>query len=142
MLRKQEARKYTPHPPLPRHPCACALAIANLERFKTKAGRDLAVKRSGEALGSYCSWWDPEEVAVVVRGRDEDSLGGGGSGVNDLLVVLPQGRSVADVLEKVGSTRVSCLVSRVCVFCFFADGVAVFRCLACLGCCRSVFAEF
>eukprot|EP00903_Cladosiphon_okamuranus_P016155 g14909.t1 len=73
-------------------------------KFKTKAGRDLAIKRSGEALGSFCSWWDPEEVAVVVRGRDEDSEGGGGSGVNELLVVLPQGRSVADVLQKI-STR-------------------------------------
>lgn len=80
------------------------------ERFKTKAGRDLAIKRSGEALGSYCSWWDPENVAVVVRGRDQDrdygfgsgDVLGGAEGVNDLLLVLPYGRSVADVLEKVG----------------------------------------
>ncbi|CAM9094165.1 unnamed protein product, partial [Pylaiella littoralis] len=78
-------------------------------KFKTKAGRDLAIKRSGEALGSYCSWWNPENVTVVVKGRDEDGncgfggSGGGGSGegVNGLLLVLPHGRSVADVLEKV-----------------------------------------
>ncbi|CAM9718252.1 unnamed protein product, partial [Ectocarpus fasciculatus] len=68
-------------------------------RFKTKAGRDLAIKRSGEALGSYCSWWDPGDVATVIRGRD---VGGDGrGGIEDMLVVLPQGRSVADVLEKV-----------------------------------------
>ncbi|CAM9382283.1 unnamed protein product, partial [Ectocarpus sp. 8 AP-2014] len=72
-------------------------------RFKTKAGRDLAIKRSGEALGSYCSWWDPGDVATVIRGRDVpgDSDGGGGGGIDGMLVVLPQGRSVADVLEKV-----------------------------------------
>ena len=59
------------------------------------------MKRSGESLASCCSWWDPEDVATVVRGRDEDCQGAGG-GVNDLLVVLPHGRSVADVLDKVG----------------------------------------
>lgn len=60
----------------------------------------MAVKRSGESLGSSCSWWDPQDVATVLRGRDEDSLADA-SGVSDLLVVLPHGRSVADVLEKV-----------------------------------------
>lgn len=49
-----------------------------------------------------------------MRGRDEDNngggSGGGGDGVNDLLLVLPHGRSVADVLEKVGLSRVSCVV--------------------------------
>lgn len=40
-------------------------------------------------------------MATVIRGRDVagDSDGGG---IDDMLVVLPQGRSVADVLEKVG----------------------------------------
>ncbi|CAN0149461.1 unnamed protein product [Scytosiphon promiscuus] len=71
-------------------------------KFKTKAGRDVAIKRSGEGLGSSCSWWNPENVAVLVKGRDEDGGGGGGGdSVNDLLAVLPHGRSVADVLEKV-----------------------------------------
>ncbi|CAB1111625.1 unnamed protein product [Ectocarpus sp. CCAP 1310/34] len=69
-------------------------------RFKTKAGRDLAIKRSGEALGSYCSWWDPGDVVTVIRGRDVASDSDGG-GIDDMLVVLPQGRSVADVLDKV-----------------------------------------
>jgi len=88
-----------------------SLSISSLERFKTQAGRDLAVQRSGEALGPYCSWWNPEDVAVVLRGRDEDiSGGGGGTGLNDLMVVLPQGRSIADVLEQVCRVYVcSCL---------------------------------
>lgn len=98
------------NPPSQPHALPSASRAPVVERFKTKAGRDLAIKRSGEALGSYCSWWNPENVTVVVKGRDEDGdcgfggSGGGGSGegVNGLLLVLPHGRSVADVLEKVG----------------------------------------
>lgn len=44
-----------------------------------------------------------------MRGRDEGGCGGGGSGgegINDLLLVLPHGRSVADVLDKVGHVPV------------------------------------
>lgn len=46
----------------------------------------------------------------MVRGRDEGggggSGGGSGEGINDLLLVLPHGRSVADVLDKVGHVPV------------------------------------
>lgn len=64
-------------------------------RFKTKGGRDLAVKRSGEAFGAPGSW-SPERVPVI-RGRDETA----DDAPTQYLLVLPQGSSVAEVLAKV-----------------------------------------
>lgn len=69
-----------------------------VRRFKTKAGRDLAVGRSGEGLGASGPW-SPASVSVV-RGRNEDAAED--KSLSDFLMVLPQGRSVAEVLETVG----------------------------------------
>ena len=73
-----------------------------LGRFKTKGGRDLAVGRSGEGLGSS-EPYSPYSVPVL-RGRNEGGDDGGGDvgfSPNDLMVVLKPGCSVAEVLGKV-----------------------------------------
>lgn len=75
-----------------RHLSVCVVVT---ERFKTEAGCDLAVARSGEALGASGSW-SPDSVPVI-RGRADtaDDVPG------VFLLVLPAGSSVAEVLSKV-----------------------------------------
>eukprot|EP00904_Undaria_pinnatifida_P000036 jgi/Undpi1/10032/HiC_scaffold_28.g12486.m1 len=71
-------------------------------KFKTKGGRDLAVGRSGEGLGSS-EPYSPYSVPVL-RGRNEGGDDGGGDvgfSPNDLMVVLKPGCSVAEVLGKI-----------------------------------------
>lgn len=70
----------------------------HIGRFKTKAGRDLAIGRSGEVLRAAGS----SLAVAVVRGRNELVSEDDDDGcVSNFLLALPPGRSVADILKEV-----------------------------------------